>query len=110
MSPVESLLTFGASGTLHGILTEPEAARRVPDAPFVLLWNVGLHHRVGPYRIYVDLARRLAEAGYGSLRFDTSGLGDSETSRNDARSDAERNVADVRAAMQALGEQRGVSS
>jgi pimeloyl-ACP methyl ester carboxylesterase len=104
----ESLISFGATGSLHGLLTEPPVDARAPGAPAMLLWNVGLHHHVGPYRIYVDLARRLAEAGYTCLRFDTSGLGDSETSRNDSRSDSERNVADVQEAMSAVARERGI--
>jgi len=109
MSYQESLVSFGAAGSLHGVLTEPAPAARVADAPAVLLWNVGLHHKVGPYRIYPDMARALAEAGYTTLRFDTSGLGDSETSKNDSRSDSERNVADVQEAMRALASERGVT-
>lgn len=75
----EHAVAFGAAGNLAGILCEP--ARPAANAPAVLLWNVGIHHRVGAYRIWVDLARALAEAGYTSLRFDLSGLGDSEPRR-----------------------------
>lgn len=75
----EQAVVFGASSHLCGVLCEPE--RPVPGAPAVLLWNVGIHHKVGAYRIWVDLARALATEGYTSLRFDLSGLGDSETGR-----------------------------
>ena len=103
----EKVLSFGTGESLHGILTEPDAAHRVEAAPAVLSWNVGLHHHVGPHRFFVDQARALAEAGFTSLRFDVSGLGDSEVSRDDARADPERAVADVQAAMLALRSQRG---
>jgi dienelactone hydrolase len=73
----------------------------------VLTWNVGLHHRIGPHRFYVELSRRLAAAGFTTLRFDVSGLGDSEPRRDDARPDGERHTADVRAAMDFLRSQRG---
>jgi hypothetical protein len=106
MKHTEKILTFGPSGSLHGILTEPEVSRRVPGAPAVLTWNVGLNHRIGPHRFYVDLSRRLAEAGFTTLRFDASGLGDSEPRRDDARPDGERHAADVRAAMDILRQQR----
>jgi alpha-beta hydrolase superfamily lysophospholipase len=102
MSFTEKILSFGPGETLHGILTEPPAGRRVEGAPAILTWNVGLHHHIGPHRYFVDLARVLAEAGFTSLRFDVSGLGDSEIARDDARPDAERAVADVRSAMNAL--------
>ena len=107
MKPTEKVITFGPAGSLHGILTEPEAERRIPGAPAVLTWNVGLNHRIGPHRFYVDLSRRLAAAGFTTLRFDASGLGDSEPRRDDARPDGERHVADVHAAMDVLRKQRG---
>lgn len=107
MKATEKVVSFGPSASLQGILTEPDAAHRVPGAPAVLTWNVGLHHRIGPHRFYVDLARKLAEAGFTTLRFDVSGLGDSEPRRDDARGDGERNVADVRAAMDTLRNLRG---
>lgn len=97
----ERVITFGPQGNLVGILTEPESVRRI-GAPAVLLWNVGIHHRVGPSRIFVSLARSLAEAGYVAFRFDVSGLGDSEIPRNDQRSDHQRAMSDVREAMQLL--------
>ena len=73
---------FGATRSLSGILTEPvghEAAGR----PAVLLLNAGLLHRVGPNRLYVALARRLAAAGLPVLRFDYSGLGESASRRDE---------------------------
>lgn len=72
---------FGARKSLSGVLTEPmgHAAGR----PAVLLLNAGLLHRVGPNRLYVVLARRLAAAGMPVLRFDYSGLGESEPRRDD---------------------------
>jgi hypothetical protein len=76
----ETALNFGDKGHLTGILCEP-AVRR--EAPPVLLWNVGIQHHVGPYRIWVDLARRLSAEGFASLRFDLGGMGDSEVGRGD---------------------------
>jgi hypothetical protein len=102
----ERALCFGSHGGLVGILTEPDGATR-PGAPAVLLFNVGLGHRVGPGRLNVDLARRLARSGTVTLRFDLSGLGDSEA-RDDARSDGERAVADLREAMDLVQRRTGV--
>ena len=72
----ERPVSFGPTKSLSGILTEPAdgGARR----PAVLLLNAGLLHRIGPNRLYVTLARRLAAAGLPVLRFDYSGLGESE--------------------------------
>lgn len=36
----------------------------------------GNQYRVGSHRLFVDLARRMAGAGYSSLRFDHRGIGD----------------------------------
>jgi pimeloyl-ACP methyl ester carboxylesterase len=107
LKPVERVLTFGRENSLVGILCEPPASERVPDAPAIITWNVGLHHRVGPYRIYVNLARRLAEKGFTTLRFDVSGHGDSDFGREDEASDSKRAMADVQTAMRALRDQRG---
>lgn len=107
MSSSERVLAFGTSGTLHGVLTEPSPQDRLEGVPAILFWNVGTNHHVGPHRVFVDLARRLANLGFTSLRFDTSGLGDSAASRDDTRPDTERKLSDVREAMQTLTKQRG---
>jgi hypothetical protein len=72
---------FGARKSLSAVLTEPVA--HAPGRPAALLLNAGLLHRVGPNRLYVALARRLAAAGMPVLRFDYSGLGESEPRRDD---------------------------
>jgi len=94
----ERACTFGESGGLYGILTEPEAPS---DRPFAILLNAGLVHRVGPFRISVDLARRLAALGFSTLRMDLSGLGDSAP-RPGEPDLHQRVVADVRDAMDFL--------
>jgi pimeloyl-ACP methyl ester carboxylesterase len=83
------------SESLVGVASMPEGAAR--DTAVVLL-NAGFVHRVGPFRLNVQLARALASRGYAALRFDQSGLGDSPAA--DASLDLERRiVADVRAAV-----------
>ena len=100
----EQVVRFGNGDCLVGILTEPGSGLRSTTKPNVLLWNVGIHHRVGPNRIFVDLARELAGRGFVCLRFDISGLGDSEASRSDAESDKVRACEDIRAAIQLVSE------
>ncbi len=100
----ERVFCFGSHQGLVGVLCEPENAR--PGAPAVLFSNVGLNHRVGPNRTWVDMARRLADLGLFSLRFDLSGFGDSEP-RRDTRSDLERAVLDTREAMDFLQSKLG---
>jgi pimeloyl-ACP methyl ester carboxylesterase len=72
----------------------------------IIASNVGLNHRVGPFRAYVSLARDLAKAGYSMLRFDLSGMGDSEP-RHDNHREIERAVLDVKDAMQAVTQRLG---
>ena len=100
----ERAYTFGAHGHLVGIVTEP-AGTTEPGRPAVLLANVGLNHRVGPNRLWVDLARRLAQEGFLSLRFDLGGFGDSAP-RLDGGSDEERAVADFKDAMDFLAQKK----
>lgn len=75
----ETVCQFGPDNGLVGILTQPDELVRVADAPVALILNAGIVHNIGPFRLHVDIARNLAEAGFSSLRIDLSGLGDSET-------------------------------
>lgn len=78
----QRIVKFGGTTPLVGVLTEPGIAGE-QDRPWVILLNSGILHHVGVNRLHVQLARRLAANGYGSLRFDFSGLGDSEARRDD---------------------------
>jgi pimeloyl-ACP methyl ester carboxylesterase len=104
---IEKVVTFGPAEQV-GILTLPSGSSGVAS-PAVLMWNVGLNHRVGPFRIYVDLSRRLAEGGFTAFRFDASGLGDSGV-RREAVSDKEREDLDIADAMDAVTRRTGITS
>jgi dienelactone hydrolase len=71
----EHILTFGPGSHLVGTLTRPTGATK---GTAILLLNAGVIHRMGPHRINVKLARRLAEDGFTVLRLDLSGQGDSD--------------------------------
>ncbi|MCF6193191.1 MAG: alpha/beta hydrolase [Kangiellaceae bacterium] len=63
---------------LMGILSvSKEGKNKQSDKTLILLANSGSVHRVGPNRVYVELARAAAEAGHSVLRFDLGNLGDS---------------------------------
>lgn len=104
----ETVCHFGPQGGLFGILTTPDDAFAVKDAPIALILNAGIVHRVGPFRLHVDLARQLADVGYSTLRLDLSGLGDSaqRTGKIDTPNRAEL---DVRDAMDHLQKETGVN-
>jgi pimeloyl-ACP methyl ester carboxylesterase len=65
-----------ADDRLFGIVCTPRTSPRRPR-PTVVFLNVGANHHVGPNRMYVVLARALAERGFQSLRFDVGGISDS---------------------------------
>jgi hypothetical protein len=75
-------VSFGRPATLVGVVTKPPSGTEVHPATVILL-NAGVIHHVGPNRLYVLLADRLARAGIQSLRFDLSGIGDSEIRQDD---------------------------
>ena len=95
----ESAIQFGDQTKLIGILTEPET--RHAGSPVVLLINAGIVHRVGPFRLHVNVARVLAKHGFASLRMDLSGLGDSQGRTGKLTKD-ERVQRDVGEAMEFL--------
>ncbi len=97
----ERAVRFGRSTNLVGILAEPPGHARVDGAPVAIFLNSGIIHRVGASRLYVQAARRLAAEGFTSLRFDFSGIGDSDA-RRDALRFEESAVREIREAMDEL--------
>lgn len=71
----EEIAAFG-DPALAGVLARPDSAGSRGRTGIVLL-SPGLLHRIGPHRVYVQLARALASDGFPVLRFDFSGQGDS---------------------------------
>jgi len=101
----ERTVAFGPDDRLSGILTLSPQER----APFVvLLSNTGMHHRVGPYRLNVELAQALAHAGIPVFRYDRSGMGDSEA-RTTPGSDHEHALLDAHDAMAAVTAAVGIT-
>ena len=99
----ESVYYFGEGNNLSGVITKADALSHLPA---VILLNSGLIPRIGPNRVYVKIARRLAQKGFPVLRFDFSGVGDSVI-RPDHLSFALSSVAECRAAMDFLVEKTG---
>ena len=97
----ERTLLFGDGKSLVGIITEPPPSDEVLARPAVILLNAGLLHRIGPNRVHVRLARRLAEAGFVVMRFDYSGIGDSRP-RTDDTPFARSALAETRQCMDVL--------
>ena len=102
----ETTILFGPDDHLVGTFTAPPAGVPARNDVLLLLTNAGVIPRIGPHRLNVRIARHFAQRGIPSLRFDTSGLGDSERSTGTASVNAQF-VADTRAAMDAAERQFG---
>jgi hypothetical protein len=72
----ERLLARDEAGGLFGIVSEPVDPADGNGRCLILL-NSGSVHHIGPARMYVELARRLASQGFRVCRADLGGLGDS---------------------------------
>jgi pimeloyl-ACP methyl ester carboxylesterase len=103
----EQAILFGERQSLVGIITQPATRSAAEDLAFVIL-NTGIVHRVGDHRMFVTMSRLLARAGHTVLRFDFSGIGDSDP-RIDKRSPLESSMADIREALNWLKENRQLS-
>jgi pimeloyl-ACP methyl ester carboxylesterase len=101
----EEAVLFGASKSLVGVITDP--AEQGSARPAVILLNSGIIHRVGPNRLYVSLARRLARSGIVVLRFDLSGIGDSVTRRDNVPFERS-SVHETQEAMEYMAATRGL--
>lgn len=67
----------GTDSRMVAVVTRPARGERRPEATGVVLLGAGLVHHIGPNRLMVNLARRLAGCGYACVRFDHCGIGDS---------------------------------
>jgi hypothetical protein len=104
----ERVISIGKTNPLIGILSQPEAAAFSNPAVAVILLNSGVIHRVGSCRLSVTLARAFVEqAGLLSLRFDFSGIGDSEARRSTLTA-AESAVDEVLEAMDYLTREKQI--
>jgi pimeloyl-ACP methyl ester carboxylesterase len=98
----EEAFRFGRARHLVGIAGLP--ASPAPDVVGVIVLNAGLVHRIGPFRLHVEMTRRLNAQGYPTLRFDLSTIGDSASS-GESQTRKQQICADVADAMKLLGKQ-----
>jgi pimeloyl-ACP methyl ester carboxylesterase len=101
---MELPVTFTNEGMkLFGILHQPEGAAPKTGAVLLHGWS---SCRMGPHRILVETARRLAAQGVAALRFDHRSRGDSEGEDDDA--DLDGMISDAATATDLLRERAGV--
>lgn len=103
----EHAVTFGMDNSLVGIYSDPENTG-TSNKPAVLLLNANVLHRIGPFRMYVRVARHLNNLGYPVLRFDLSGIGDSPARKSNLAYD-DRTVSEVKEAMDYLAKEKNVN-
>jgi len=102
----EHAFRFGRARHLVGVAGLPTTSTTPSHNVGVIVLNAGLVHRIGPFRMNVELTRRLNAVGYPTLRFDLSTLGDSGASA-ESQSRPQQICADVGDAMTLLHEQAG---
>ena len=92
------------SVTLRGVLHSAGDARQ--NGVGVIFLHGWSGCRLGPHRMFVKTARRLAERGYDCLRFDFGGRGESDAGSRDAT--IKSMIADTKSAQRFLTERRAV--
>jgi hypothetical protein len=102
----EKAVRFGKTKSLVGIVTDASSATSRDAGPAVIMLNSGILHHVGACRLHVKFARTLAQAGYTVMRFDHSGIGDSDA-RREILPFEKSAVLDVQEAMEYLTATRG---
>lgn len=96
---VDTPMKFGPENRLFGMLCRPERGR---SDDLVLIPNGGRDPSFGAARQHVVLARRLAQAGIASFRFDFTGLGDSPNPQRVFPHAFTDRIADTKAALDAM--------
>jgi dienelactone hydrolase len=101
----EQAFRFGRARHLVGIAGLP--ARQSDNGGVgVIVLNAGLVHRIGPFRLHVEMTRRFNACGYPTLRFDLSTLGDSGACE-ESQTRVQQVCADVGDAMDLLERESG---
>lgn len=103
----EAPVRIGPAPAMFGIVTSPPEPAPDDTELGIIILNTGVAHRVGHFRLSVALARELAEIGHVVLRFDLSGIGDSER-RDDSLLPHERAIGDLGDAVDLMQSSYGV--
>ncbi len=103
MSAIQAVAFEGPLGTLRGLLHRPAGEGR---APAVVLLHGFTGSHIEDHRLFAQMARCLADAGFAVLRFDFYGSGDSDGDFEEFTVHTE--VADAVAALDWVSEQKWV--
>jgi dienelactone hydrolase len=105
MSTIQAVAIDGPLGTLRGLLHRPAGD---DHAPAVVLLHGFTGHHVEEHRLFVQMARCLADDGFAVLRFDFYGSGDSDGDFEEFT--VHTQVADAAAALDWVSEQKRVDA
>ena len=103
----EQAVLFGSRASLVGVVASGLSAASA-DCPAIIVLNTGIIHRVGHHRMFVTMSRALAAIGCTVLRFDFSGIGDSDP-RDDGLSPEDACMADIKDALDWMERERKAS-
>lgn len=79
----ESVLSFSCQGeNLLGVVSAPKTLGQQRELGVIIVVG-GPQYRAGSHRLFVRVARSLAGAGFTTMRFDYSGMGDSGGAQRD---------------------------
>lgn len=111
-SEIVEQICYDSKNKLMGILSYHSHLNKDKSKPLIILTNSGSVHRVGPNRVYVQLARSLASEGYPVLRFDLSNLGDSVlgTPENENNPYSEYAIHDIAIILELMKKEYGFNS
>ena len=101
----EDVIRFGTDDSMVGIMTRGDGSQ--PSKLGCILPNIGLAHRIGPHRLNVKIARRLAQIGVSTMRFDLSGVGDNPNLKT-SHGVIDQAVEDMRDAMNHMEKTSGI--
>ncbi len=109
MNQLEKAIIIGEKPQIMGVYTQQNKyGVEAKKMPTILLLNSGLLGHIGPFRLYVRMARKFAELGFNTFRFDLSGIGDSER-HLDVRTREDQHMGDIKSVMNHLDQSKNCS-
>lgn len=100
-------IVFGSHDHLVGVWNAPTQQPSPPRDVAVVMVTPGMLPSSGPFRLHIDLAKRLAESSIASFRFDLSGIGESLAIGTAGRS-IDRAAGEISGAIDWLAETQGI--
>ena len=78
--PITEYISYAGTNRMLTIRTAP--ASSIPGGPTLVLYGTASEHRIGPSRLWVELARELAGYGITTIRFDRTSTGETTAAQD----------------------------